>query len=248
LLRNFTQNIDTLEEVASINRVVYCHGSFATATCLHCRRKYNVDELAERMAKASVPFCGKCDGEDEAVIKPDIVFFGEPLPKAFDEHLDEDTATTDLLIVIGSSLKVQPVSMIPDLLDPAVPQILINRERLDHNFDIELLGDADGIVCELARRLGWRQLGETMVPAEGMHPVRTADPSHVHLFKGAKYGLRPEIPEAKSDESVLSEALVGDSIDITKVFPKPPQTPILSGEGNLGAEDTATADATEECC
>lgn len=246
MLRNFTQNIDTLEEVAGIERVVYCHGSFATATCLHCKRKYSVDQLAEHMSKSPVPFCEKCDGEDEAVIKPDIVFFGEPLPKAFDEHLDEDTAKTDLLIVIGSSLKVQPVSMIPDLLDPAVPQILINRERLDHNFDIELLGDADGIVCELARRLGWARLGETAVDPKETHPVRTADPSHVHLFMGAKYGLRPEIPEARSDESVLSEALVGDSIDISKVFPKPPQTPFLSIEGNLEAKETTT-EAAEEC-
>lgn len=235
-MRNFTQNIDTLEEVANIEKVVYCHGSFATATCLYCKEKYNVEQLAERMAVSSVPRCAKCDGEDEAVIKPDIVFFGEPLPKTFDDHLDSDTAKTDLLIVIGSSLKVQPVSMIPDLLDPSIPQILINRERLDHNFDIELLGDADGIVCEIARRLGWSLSGQT-APSEP-HSIQTANPPHVHLFKGAKFGLRPDIPEAKSDESVLSEALVGDSIDISKVFPKPPQTPILSAEGQLEAHNT----------
>ena len=36
LLRNYTQNIDTLEQVAGIERVVQCHGSFATATCTKC--------------------------------------------------------------------------------------------------------------------------------------------------------------------------------------------------------------------
>ena len=41
LLRNYTQNIDTLERVAGINQVVECHGSFATASCIQC--KYQVD-------------------------------------------------------------------------------------------------------------------------------------------------------------------------------------------------------------
>jgi NAD+-dependent protein deacetylase sirtuin 1 len=37
LLCCYTQNIDTLEQSAGIKRVVYCHGSFATASCVQCR-------------------------------------------------------------------------------------------------------------------------------------------------------------------------------------------------------------------
>ena len=53
------------------------------------------------------------EDEDEdrpPLMKPDIVFFGEPLPSGFNDHLDEDRLKADLLIVIGSSLKVAPVS------------------------------------------------------------------------------------------------------------------------------------------
>ena len=56
-----------------------------------------------------------------AILKPDIVFFGEGLPNHFYDHLDNDKEDADLLIVMGSSLKVRPVATIPsefkDLFD-----------------------------------------------------------------------------------------------------------------------------------
>ncbi len=39
LLRNYTQNIDTLEQVVGIEKVVQCHGSFATASCMKCKHR-----------------------------------------------------------------------------------------------------------------------------------------------------------------------------------------------------------------
>lgn len=45
-------------------------------------------------------------------MKPDIVFFHEPLSYDFNRYLDEDKDKVDLLIVMGSSLKVEPVSNI----------------------------------------------------------------------------------------------------------------------------------------
>merc|ERR1712008_225003 len=61
----------------------------------------------------------------------------------------------DLLIVIGSSLKVRPVALIPSSLPENVPQILINREPLPHcTFDVELLGDCDTIVNQICLMLG----------------------------------------------------------------------------------------------
>lgn len=46
-------------------------------------------------------------------MKPDIVFFGEGLPDSFHKAIEEDKNNCDLLIVIGSSLKVRPVARIP---------------------------------------------------------------------------------------------------------------------------------------
>ncbi|MPC10353.1 NAD-dependent protein deacetylase sirtuin-1 [Portunus trituberculatus] len=94
-------------------------------------------------------------------MKPDIVFFGEGLPDEFHDKMAEDKDECDLLIVVGSSLKVRPVALIPSSLPPHVPQILINREPLRHlTFDVELLGDCDVIINELCHRLdnGWEEL------------------------------------------------------------------------------------------
>lgn len=51
-------------------------------------------------------------------MKPDIVFFGENLPEAFHRAMKQDKDEVDLLIVIGSSLKVRPVALIPSMCQP----------------------------------------------------------------------------------------------------------------------------------
>lgn len=89
------------------------------------------------------------------IMKPDIVFFGEGLGDEFHDSVAKDKERADLLIMIGSSLKVRPVALIPSSVPSDVPQILINRERLPHlTPDVELLGDCDGIVDQICRMLG----------------------------------------------------------------------------------------------
>ncbi|CAG5117926.1 unnamed protein product, partial [Candidula unifasciata] len=168
LLRNYTQNIDTLEQVAGIQRVVQCHGSFATATCTVCGHKVDSSAIRDEIFSQVIPRCPRCSPQHpNAVMKPDIVFFGEGLPEHFHNQMAADKDECDLLIVIGSSLKVRPVALIPNSLPGSVPQILINRERLHYlNFDVELLGNCDDIVGELCRRLGpgWEELAASGPP------------------------------------------------------------------------------------
>lgn len=174
LLRNYTQNIDTLERVAGITRLIECHGSFATASCTRCKFRINGDAIRENILQQRIPICFLCnpnqtsqnlstalndettDSEqlrslvEMGIFKPDIVFFGEELPDDFHDSIDTDRNKCDLLIVIGSSLKVKPVAMIPNLVPPNVPQILINREPLPlMNFDVNLYGDSDVIIHHL---------------------------------------------------------------------------------------------------
>nr|QSL97062.1 sirtuin 2 [Simocephalus vetulus] len=171
LLRNYTQNIDTLEQQAGIDRVIQCHGSFATATCLRCQYRVPSKEIEKEIMEQRIPLCPKCSelskDEQEAstsstvalssqpIMKPDIVFFGEGMPDEFHRAMAFDKEECDLIIVIGSSLKVRPVALIPCALPNHVPQILINREPLRHMvFDVELLGDCDIIVNQLCHLLG----------------------------------------------------------------------------------------------
>lgn len=160
LLRNYSQNIDTLEKAAGIERLITCHGSFATASCTNCRFQVDSNAIKEDIIAQRIPLCPKCNTNDDAadssimpVIKPDIVFFGEGLSDEFHNSMTIDKDQCDLLIVIGSSLKVRPVALIPNSIPENIPQILINREPLNHlNFDIELLGDCDIIVEYLCER------------------------------------------------------------------------------------------------
>lgn len=58
----------------------------------------------------TVPKCPTCKG----VVKPDIVFFGEELPRHFFKYLT-DFPLADLLIVMGTSLEVSATSFLPSL-------------------------------------------------------------------------------------------------------------------------------------
>ncbi len=62
------------------------------------------------------------------IFKPDIVFFNEQLSEGYYATLLNDKLVTDLVIVMGTSLNVQPVASIPAQVRKHVPVILINRE------------------------------------------------------------------------------------------------------------------------
>ena len=66
LLTNYTQNIDNLEECAGIDdeKLVQCHGSFKTATCLKCGVKVPGAQIKEDVEAARVPRCGACEKQE----------------------------------------------------------------------------------------------------------------------------------------------------------------------------------------
>ena len=144
---------DTLEQVVGIHNVVQCHGSFATATCMKCKNKVDAEIIREDIFAQKIPHCPQCgenqnratpehlppvennsvsqdqqfSGEipvvQPSITKPDIVFFGEGLGDEFHTAVAKDKDEVDLLIMIGSSLKVRPVALIPSSIDASVPQV-----------------------------------------------------------------------------------------------------------------------------
>jgi NAD-dependent histone deacetylase SIR2 len=119
---------------------------------------------------------GAYDIPQPGIMKPDITFFGEPLPDDFFRRLKEnDREKVDLVIVIGTSMKVAPVSEIPNFLPSDVPQMYISLDPIHHiNFDINLLGECDTVVAELARRAGW-DLKHDMLPKDLQVDVAPVD-------------------------------------------------------------------------
>jgi len=202
LLRNYSQNIDGLEELAGIKRVITCHGSFATASCRRCGARHPGKAIRSDVEHGRVPYCKPCldadrekeeDDREDPILKPDIVFFGEPLSDEFFEYINEDIAEMDLLIVLGTSLKVAPVAKIPASLansGRSVPQILINRELVGYpfRFDVELLGNCDTVVQELMRRLAWNKTGDREhSPSLDLDGVKHVPPNRF-IFPG---GINP---------------------------------------------------------
>ena len=168
--------------------IVEAHGSFATATCLKCRSTTTAEELKPRIDLGEVVRCNKasCKGKQDALIKPDIVFFGEGLPKDFFSRLS-DLDRCDLLLVMGTSLQVQPFASVVNRVRGDCPRVLINLESVgelddfdttgsffskyrEDGFDfdgrtrggpskardVRWLGEADKAVLELVDLLGWR--------------------------------------------------------------------------------------------
>jgi NAD-dependent histone deacetylase SIR2 len=158
LLKLFTQNIDCLERQAGVpgSKIVEAHGSFATQRCIDCKTEFPDDLMVQAVESGDVPHCTvpQCNG----LVKPDIVFFGEQLPESFhnNKHVP---AMADLVIVMGTSLSVQPFASLPQLVGEDTPRILINMEPVgdlgSRADDVLILGDCDEGVRKLADALGW---------------------------------------------------------------------------------------------
>ncbi|HMB02002.1 MAG TPA: Sir2 family NAD-dependent protein deacetylase [Spirochaetota bacterium] len=151
LRRVYTQNIDNLELKAGIKKVIACHGTMQTAHCLACGRKYSYEDIRDNIAAGKVPLCS-C--KDRGLIKPDVVFFGESLPAVFFSNYQQDFSACDLLLVIGSSLSVEPVASLPRLVPADAVKILINNQsNTGFEFDTEVIGDITAVCEQLIKSL-----------------------------------------------------------------------------------------------
>ncbi|KAK2947254.1 putative NAD-dependent histone deacetylase sirtuin-1 [Blattamonas nauphoetae] len=192
LRRVYTQNIDNLESDAGVSRLLQVHGSSGHFSCMTCKKKVSIDAISPLLKKGEVLYCEHCP-VGTGVMKPDIVFFGEDLPESFYTEYPLDLESCDLLIVTGTSMMVQPVSHLPEILKKTVPRILVNRDVVGQpgSYDIHLLGNIDTIFSALAERLSWRL------------PV-TKDERTNAVTAGRDSVLRGE-PSARAVEALMSD-------------------------------------------
>jgi len=117
--------------------------------------------MEPHFAGGTVPRCDGCGG----LVKPGITFFGEALPPEFHDSVGLVTEA-DLVIVMGSSLRVFPFSMLPETCSEKAVRLLINNERTggigSRRDDVVVLGGCDQGVRTLAAELDWLQELETL--------------------------------------------------------------------------------------
>jgi NAD-dependent deacetylase len=105
-----TQNIDMLHRKAGTRELVEVHGTIEHSSCLRCGARYALAEVRARLAAdpGGVP---RCDCGHP--LKPDVVLFGEWLPTDALDRAYELAGAADLLLCVGSSLEVHPISQLP---------------------------------------------------------------------------------------------------------------------------------------
>lgn len=171
-----TQNFDMLEKKAGIRqgKIRQLHGRMDRSVCLSCGRYFNtrevitsklflslegdgaerreVDEVFDPSGRLFDPHCPDCGGN----IKPDIVFFGEPLDEMMLRYIGGmDIPACDELWCIGSSLAVYPAADIPRRARELGKRVIIistDKTEQDNVADEIIRQPADTAVAVLANR------------------------------------------------------------------------------------------------
>jgi NAD-dependent deacetylase len=101
-----TQNVDGLHQAAGSKNVIEFHGSHRTLSCLKCPTKVEGSSL--KIADLP-PRCPRCS----SLLKPDVVFFGEPIPWEAQAISLKESKSCSTMLVIGTSVVVYPAASLP---------------------------------------------------------------------------------------------------------------------------------------
>ncbi|MBN2612456.1 MAG: NAD-dependent deacylase [Bacteroidales bacterium] len=101
-----TQNIDNLHQIAGNKQVYEFHGNSRNLVCQKCSTYY---EAGKTDFSIMPPLCSKCG----SVLKPDFVFFGEPIPLAANKYSFREAEDAEVFIIIGTTGEIMPASLIP---------------------------------------------------------------------------------------------------------------------------------------
>jgi NAD-dependent deacetylase len=105
-----TQNIDLLHQKGGSRRVIEIHGSPRVHYCLRCPGiRLGFEEAAAAVRAGEMPRCPACG----AALKPAVTFFGESLPAAPLREAAAEAQEADLMLVLGTSLTVNPAASLP---------------------------------------------------------------------------------------------------------------------------------------
>ncbi|WP_273653298.1 NAD-dependent protein deacetylase [Cellulomonas fimi] len=174
-----TQNVDLLHEAAGSRNVIDLHGRYDRVVCLSCHHVISRTELAQRLEDLNPHFadevadveiapdadavvertshfvvadCAVCGG----MLKPDIVYFGETVPRERVERAYAMVDDGDALLVAGSSLQVQSgLRFVRHAAQTGKPVVIVNRgtTRGDRHATVTLHAGTSETLTTLAQSL-----------------------------------------------------------------------------------------------
>ncbi|MBT8135985.1 MAG: NAD-dependent protein deacetylase [Gammaproteobacteria bacterium] len=174
--RIITQNIDRLHQQAGSKTVIDLHGRLDRVVCLTCSSSVSRGELQQQLISRnpgwrdieavaapdgdasveadfgnfSVVSCHSCGG----VLKPDVVFFGESVPRTRVTRAMAAVEAADVLLVVGSSLMVwSGLRFVRRAAERGIPTVLVNlgRTRADELFTHRITGRCSEVLSQIAQ-------------------------------------------------------------------------------------------------
>jgi len=146
-----TQNVDDLHREAGTRNLIELHGNIFRVRCTSCGYRENLKEsgrVREFVESSDLPACPRCG----SLLRPDVVWFGETLPrKALDEafRLAENA---DAVVVVGTSGVVYPAAYIPHIVKEhggRVIEVNVERSGITPIADVFLRGKAGEVLPKL---------------------------------------------------------------------------------------------------
>jgi NAD-dependent deacetylase len=148
-----TQNIDALHHKAGSKNVIEMHGTLRTLSCTQCFQTSNAqDYLKNFVEQGELPRCPACN----ALLKPDVILFGEQLPQKAWYEAQRQSRRCDLMLVAGSSLEVLPVAGLPmQAIDRGSHLVIINNATTYINVraDVVIQEDVSTVIPAIAEQV-----------------------------------------------------------------------------------------------
>ncbi len=145
-----TQNVDGLHRVAGNSDPIELHGNIMRNRCLDCNGLFTEVDLP--LKEKEIPRCSKCGG----ILRPDVVWFGEELPRQALIDSDEAISKVSVFLSIGTSAQVQPAASMPLWAKnngAYIVEINIEETLLTPFVDEFIQGESGKILPDLVRAI-----------------------------------------------------------------------------------------------
>jgi NAD-dependent deacetylase len=139
-----TQNVDGLHELAGSRNVLTLHGSIWVVRCQSCGR----ERIDRRASLPEIPPACECSG----MLRPGVVWFGEPLPQKTWREAEARARTAELFLVIGTSAVVYPAAGLAQIAKSSgarVVEINIAETSISQEIDEFLEGPSGELLPQL---------------------------------------------------------------------------------------------------